>query len=382
MYSITDYATMIADAVRIDAYSDALRRAVTPHSVVVDLGSGTGVFGVLACQFGARRVYAIEPDEAIQVARAIATANGVADRIQFLQAVSTDVELTERADVIVSDIRGVLPLFGRHIPSIVDARRRLLGQSGVLIPRRDLIWAALVEAPDLYEKHVTPWSDHFDGLDLRAVSEMLANTWRKVRLSPDQLVSDRQRFAILDYRELEDPNLDATVVSTPQRDGLGHGVCVWFDTELTDGVGLSNAPGEPAAIYGQAFFPFAAPVVLRLGAPVSIRMRADLVGDDYLWQWTGAPCAEADRRKPPTLTQSTLRGVPLGTARLKKGAASHVPTLTTEGEIDLFVLSRMESAVPLGEIARELLSRFPSALRDWNAALGRVGGLSRKYSRD
>src|SRR5215510_3854804 len=103
MYNVSSYGFMIADNVRMEAYSEALRRAVKPDSVVVDIGAGTGVFALLACQFGARHVYAIEPADAIQVAREIAAANGYADRIECVQKLSTEVTLPERADVIISD---------------------------------------------------------------------------------------------------------------------------------------------------------------------------------------------------------------------------------------------------------------------------------------
>jgi protein arginine N-methyltransferase 1 len=86
MYSIADYGAMIADHGRMDAFVRALGRAVKPGAVVVDIGTGTGIFALLACRFGARRVYAIEPSDAIQVAREIAAANGCADRIEFIQA--------------------------------------------------------------------------------------------------------------------------------------------------------------------------------------------------------------------------------------------------------------------------------------------------------
>src|SRR5437870_11229737 len=76
MYSVADYGIMIADRVRMEAYMQALRSAVRPGGVVVDIGTGTGIFALLACRFGARRVYAIEPNDAIQVAREIARANG------------------------------------------------------------------------------------------------------------------------------------------------------------------------------------------------------------------------------------------------------------------------------------------------------------------
>src|SRR5262245_23219624 len=138
MYSISGYGGMIADGVRVNAYAAALRQAIKPGSVVVDIGTGIGFFAVLACQLGAQRVHAIEPDDAIELARAIAAANGCADRIRFIQDVSTKVDLPEHADVIVSDLRGVLPLFQQHIPLIIDARSRFLSLSGSLISQRDI----------------------------------------------------------------------------------------------------------------------------------------------------------------------------------------------------------------------------------------------------
>src|SRR5689334_22429068 len=132
MYRVVDYGDMIADTVRMDAFVAALRGAITPGSVLVDIGTGTGIFALLACSLGARRVYAIEPNDAIEVARAIATANGLSDRIEFHQACSTAVTLPEQADVIVADIGGALPWFQRAIPSIVDARRRFLAPNGIL----------------------------------------------------------------------------------------------------------------------------------------------------------------------------------------------------------------------------------------------------------
>src|SRR5215213_6400273 len=124
-YSVSGYAAMIADAPRMDGYAAALEATVRPGSVVLDIGAGTGIMALLACRLGARRVYAVDPGDAIHLARAAARAAGFADRIEFIQGLSTDVELPEPADVMVSDLRGVLPLFERHLPSVIDARERL-----------------------------------------------------------------------------------------------------------------------------------------------------------------------------------------------------------------------------------------------------------------
>ena len=160
MYSLHFYGQMIADAQRMDAYAAALRATVKPDSVVMDLGCGPGVFAVLACKLGARRVYAVEPENVIGLAREIAAANGCADRIEFFEKLSTEITLPEPASIIVSDLRGVLPWFEQHIPSIIDARTRLLARGGVLIPRRDILWAALVEAPVQYAELVGPWQEN------------------------------------------------------------------------------------------------------------------------------------------------------------------------------------------------------------------------------
>src|SRR5215470_11576484 len=110
MYSLGAYGTMIADRVRMEAYAEALRKTVHKGSVVVEIGTGPGIFAVLACQLGASRVYAIEPAEIIQVAREIAAANGCEDRIVFFEHLAHRVTLPVRADVMLSDLRGVLLL--------------------------------------------------------------------------------------------------------------------------------------------------------------------------------------------------------------------------------------------------------------------------------
>ena len=168
MYSLHFYGQMIADTARMGAYAAALRQVVKPDSVVMDLGSGPGVFALLACKLGARGVYAVEPSNVIGLAREAAAANGFAERIQFFESMSTEITLDERASIIVSDLRGVLPWFQQHIPSIIDARERHLARGGTLIPRRDMLWAAVVEAPTQYEGLIGPWQNNKLELDLAA----------------------------------------------------------------------------------------------------------------------------------------------------------------------------------------------------------------------
>src|SRR5215216_4933958 len=75
MYSLRFYGQMLADAPRMTAYAEALRQTVKRESVVLDLGSGPGLVALFACKRGGRRVYAVEPDNVVNLAREAAAAN-------------------------------------------------------------------------------------------------------------------------------------------------------------------------------------------------------------------------------------------------------------------------------------------------------------------
>jgi len=384
MYTISMYGFMIADNARMDAYVEALRRAVKPDSVVVDIGAGTGIFALLAGRFGARRVYAIEPAEAIQVAREIAAANGYADRIEFIQKLSTEVTLPERADVIISDLRGLLPFLGRHISSVADARSRLLKPGGTLISQRDDVWVAIVEAEGTYNEYLSPWGKY--EFDMTAARRIVTNTtgWKVKEDGSEILLAKPRLWATLDYSVISDPNVAGEMSFDVIRDGTAHGTLVWFDATMAEGVGFSNAPGaeNPAKVYGRSFFPWSRPVELKEGDQVNVRLEARLVGGDYVYRWeTTIRSSSEPRQIKARFNQSTFYGEPLSLSGLRKKSDAYVPELNLDGVMDQYILSQMGARTPLGEIAKRLAERFPDKFTRWQDALTRVGELARKYSK-
>jgi type I protein arginine methyltransferase len=371
---------MVADRVRMDAYAEALRRVVKPGAIVLDLGAGLGVFARLACEIGASKVYAVDPDVSILVAKEIASLSRCADVIEFVRHASTKIALPEKADVVVSDLRGVLPLFGRHIPSIIDARRRLLATDGGIIPCRDTLWLSIVDAPDLYIRHVAPWADSQRKEGCEVIGRYLVNTWRRCELTADHLLAPPQCWATLDWTTIEGSDAGATVILNPVRTATVHGLLVWFDTELAEGVRLSNAPEQPPLIYGRAFFPLQSPVPVRPGDQVAVRLHANLVGDDYVWRWSTRVTDGAEDERA-AFTQSTFFGEPLDPEQLRKGSDGHVPALNANGQIDSLILTAMRRGLAVSAIAREASEAFPAVYPDWQDALTRVSDLSRKYSK-
>jgi type I protein arginine methyltransferase len=380
MYSIVQYGGMIADRLRMDAYVRALGAVVRPGAVVADIGAGGGILSLVACRLGAARVYAIEPNDAISLLRDAAIANGFEQRIVPLQDISLRVTLPELADVVVSDLHGVLPPFQGSLAALADARARLLRPGGAMVPACDTIYAALVESDELYARHARAWDEPPLGLDLGSARALAVNSWTKGRVEPGQLLSEPRAWAVLDYAAGVDHRISGTVAWTGlQRAGVAHGLLVWFDSRLAEGVELSNSPACEELVYGSAFFPLERPVSLSAAHEVTVALRADPSEDDYLWSWRveirGGGIVEH------AFDQSTFRGQPLSLERLRRGASSYKPALGPAGEVDRFVLDAMDGSSTVEEIAERAQLRFPDELRDAAAALARVAKLSQKLGR-
>jgi protein arginine N-methyltransferase 1 len=336
---------------------------------------------MLACQFGARKVYAIEYNDAIQVGRELADRNGYADRIEFIQDLSTKVELPERADVIISDLRGMIPLYEQIIPSLADARRRLLKPGGAMIPQKDVLWASVVETPASYEKYIEKPSKTRYGINLESTRRFLVNGWYHNRNTPETFLTEPVNWLTVDYTTIENPNVEAEMSFVVKRDGTAHGFNIWFDATLGGDAHFTSSPAEKEVIYGSPFFPFEYPAEVKTGDNITIKIQGDLKSDGYLWRWT-TKVLEKGRLESvkASFNQSTFYGEIFSLPKLRKQAADYVPQTNEDGEIDKFILLQMNGETALQTIAARVLERFPRSFKDEKDALTRVGHLSVKYS--
>jgi protein arginine N-methyltransferase 1 len=380
-YDIYAFARMIRDEVRTSAYAEALRRSIRPESVVLDLGTGVGIWALLACKFGARKVYALDPNDVIHVAREIAVANGVADKIEFIQQMSTEVTLPERPNLFITEMHGIVPMFEQNLPSIIDARERLLTPDSTMIPRRELLWAAPVEAAECFDHVAQPWIDQPYGFDWTPAMRVAKNDWfkNKSTLAPADFLAKPTCWSTLDYRTLTNPNVCGELMWAADRAGMGHGVLVWFDSELTDGIGFSNAPGLPETIFGQAFFPWLRPVAISAGDTISVTLRCDLVETYHLWRWKtviqGAPSEPKAQ-----FAQSSFIQMPLAQSVLSTHAPDFKPRLSRRGQIRQFILTEMDGKHSVANIAAATLGKFREEFSDEADALKAVEDVAAKYS--
>ena len=379
MYSISSYGRMILDDLRMEAYLQALKRSIQPGSVVIDIGTGTGIHALMACQLGASKVYAIEPANAIHLAKQIAAANGYSDRIEFIQGISTKLTLPEQADVIISDLHGVMPWFAQHIPSLVDARQRLLKPGGVLLPQKDTLWGGVVTAPDLYAAYASPWADTAYGFDLSPGLKVELNTWGRGRAHLEQFLAGPVQWGEVDYHTIAEPNLKAQISWTADRLGTAHGYSLWFDTLVTEGVTLTSSPYAPEISYGSAFFPFLQPVDLQVGDRIELDIRADLISKDYMWTWHTQVIRPGLSQPVAEFKQSNFFSQTLDPQALRKRVPSYVPSLTEDGQVDGFILQSMTQRLTVEQIAQRTAAQFPQRFAQGQAALDRVRELVQMY---
>ncbi|MEP7118942.1 MAG: 50S ribosomal protein L11 methyltransferase, partial [Acidobacteriota bacterium] len=138
---------IIRDEPRNRAYEEALGRAVTPGSRVLEIGTGTGIIAMMAARAGAAHVFTCEMEPAVALAaRDVIAQNGLSSRITVLSKRSTAVdlaELGERVDLLVSETVSNDMLAEDPLPPLEDAIARLVKPGGMVIPARGRVRVAL-----------------------------------------------------------------------------------------------------------------------------------------------------------------------------------------------------------------------------------------------
>jgi SAM-dependent methyltransferase len=365
---------MAGDTLRMEAYARAIAQSVRPGHVVVDLGCGSGIFSLLALQAGARRVHAIDVNPAVWLARDLAAANGFAGKLEVHEKSSFDVELPEQADVIIADMRGSSPFYEHNLAALEDARKRWLAPGGVLLPSRDRLFVALIEAERLYEHFENGWvhleRQGFDASAARVATLNSVYSDEEALVLANQVLSEAKPWTEVLYGEPFERSIGATVELPVTRGGTAHALATWFEATVRDGIVYDNAPGKKL-VYKRTILPLLEPVRVERGDSARVTLRTEASG--VQWAWDTAIGERARFR------QATFLGVPTSPETLLRESLGATPGRSPAGDRAARILAMMDGTRSVHEIADAIASSEPGIRA--TSLLDEVKTCVRRYAR-
>ncbi|MBI4814649.1 MAG: 50S ribosomal protein L11 methyltransferase [Deltaproteobacteria bacterium] len=266
---------MVSDRRRTRAFADALFEVVSNESSVLDVGTGTGILAMLAARAGARRVYAVDFADIVDVARKLVAANGLDDTIKVIRAPAEELMLEERVDILVSEWLGNFALVESMLEDVLHAREKNLKPGGRMIPASvSLILAPLDDAVTYADDGPGFWRNPIHGLDLSQLEAWelaQGKAWQR-HVEPGSLLAQGQPIVSLELARatMADTSKEGRVTYVARRDGVLNAFCGWFSAELTERITLDTGPGQGPTHWAQTYVPFP-PRVVRKGQPIEVQ---------------------------------------------------------------------------------------------------------------
>jgi SAM-dependent methyltransferase len=265
---------MVSDRPRTDAFAAAIHEVVKPGDVVLDIGTGTGILAMLAAKAGARKVFAIDATDIIDVAEELVKINGLSDRIELIHGRASELQLDQKVDVIISEWLGNAAFAEGMLPAVLDARDQNLAPHGRMLPSRVQVLVAPLDDPLLYYNEGPGfWREPVHGLDFSSLQEVELGQGRVVQLQiePAGMLAPGQTIFEIDLltAAVDDVRSECELQFVPVRDGVLNGFCVWFRAELSPSVALDTGPTCPLTHWSQTYMSFP-PRPVRCGQPLVV----------------------------------------------------------------------------------------------------------------
>jgi predicted O-methyltransferase YrrM len=266
------YFSMVRDEERHAAYDRVLRRALRDGGRVLDIGTGTGLFAMMAARAGADEVITCDRRPAVvRGARAVIAANALEDRITVIGKQSADlkigVDLPGAADVLIWDNLANNLVGVGALPAIEDAMRRLVRPGGAVVPARCEIKAALAEDRSLDRRRMS----RVAGFDMSPFNALARPEYTVPCGSIDLAVrSSATTLFEFDFRYGDAHLAERALREVVGAGGPANGVVQWLVFHLDDEEIYETAPGRSADAFGLEFHPAASAFEAEAGKTFTI----------------------------------------------------------------------------------------------------------------
>jgi len=265
------HVPMMNDELRNEAYDAALKVAVGPDSNVFEIGTGSGLLAMMAARAGANTVTTCEAVGIVaNAAKSVIASNGLADKIKVIAKRSNELsvgsDLPVAGDIMVSEILSS-ELLGEHVlPSIEDAKRRLLKPNARIIPSAASLMVSLFTGKDITTNLFASVSC---GFDLSKFNEIVP---RRQNISRNDLgiefMSEELETFNFDFEGTDFFQPESKVFRLPVTlDGHCLGIVQWMKLRMIEDIYFENHPAvkAPASAWTHCTYLFDEPIYLKRG---------------------------------------------------------------------------------------------------------------------
>lgn len=269
---------MVNEKQRNQAYFDGIVAAnFKEDELVFEIGAGSGLLSMMAARQGAGFVVACEAKRSVaKVAEKVIESNRLGNRIRIVNKSSHQValgaDLERRADVLLHEIFSS-ELLGEHVlPSIEDAKARLLKEEAKIIPPSASIMIGLVGSKALKNYLFASETFGFDLTELNKVSLQKVPIYREdLDLI---LMSDAHEAFAFDFQSKSHfPPESKVFQMASTREGECLGVVQWIKINFDSGIVYQNHPANKIGVTGweRLIFKFKSPISMVKGETVEIQ---------------------------------------------------------------------------------------------------------------
>lgn len=236
---ISVHRAMLHDEQRLRTYKDALLATITPQSIVIDAGSGTGVLAVYAALAGAKHVYAIENSDLHAHIHNVARDSGVEDRMTVINQNFAEVRLPIKADILVTETFGAWALAEGAAADLRKCIDQNLTTHGVLLPSHIDLWMApLSKLPSIL---LEPFRNRQDGLNLSYFAQ-----YAKLR-SANVPIEQHGPPIHVAHLSLTENKIEGSFSISASCQGLA----LWFELCFPQNIRLKTGPKAPLTHWKQ-----------------------------------------------------------------------------------------------------------------------------------
>jgi hypothetical protein len=313
------------------------------------VGTGLGTYAFFAADAGAASVWAVEGNPVVHVAETIARLNGYSGKIEFVRGWIPEVQLPERATVLIFEDFPARLLDSRTFTLLRNLHESYLEVGARVVPAKARQFLAPVGSAmsvDLLGEA----DDVAYGVDWRPSREYWANTPHHTAVPRHVVAGDPVPVGEIDFGLPPDAGVLGGEASWMwDHDVVVHGLAYWFDLDLGGEQHLSNAPGAEPASWGQLLLSIDTPIRVTAGAELRAAVACDNFPDGAPgWlKWSaqsgGVSCGGHEfAARPASFTD------------LYNQSPDAVPRLSAQGELELQVMRLTDGKRTICQIAEEV----------------------------